>query len=225
MKESKGDHAWNSRDQCRCRQRPQSHPLIGTYEPDNALIYQQQSTLPTAALQCSCSPGYTQQADGSCYLHRPDLWELIRKSRVAVAILSLLIIAIVSIPVVVLIRRRLARLSRDVELHQYLLADAEENVLALQKGWQIGGDEVKLLARIDGDSPGAFGEVWKADWEGLSVCVKVLKQQMGTADSLTDFDAEISFLQPVPGALLWGWAAARQQHTVLGAGAHGAWLA
>jgi serine/threonine protein kinase len=123
------------------------------------------------------------------------LWELFRKSRAAVAILSLIIIALVSGPAVVLIRRRLVRLSYDVELHQYLLADAEEDVLALQKGWQIGGDEVNLLARIDSDSPGAFGEVWKADWEGLVVCVKVLKQQMGMDGSLADFDAEISFLQ------------------------------
>jgi len=140
-------------------------------------------------------PGYTQEADGSCFLHKPSLWELFRKSRGAVAILSLLIIALVAGPVVVLIRRQLARLSHDVELHQYLLADAEEDVLALQKGWQIGGDEVKLLARIDGDSPGAFGEVWKGDWEGLNVCVKVLKQKMSMDESLADFDAEISFLQ------------------------------
>jgi hypothetical protein len=167
----------------------------GTFEPDNALFYQVQSSLATSKVECSCSPGYSQQRDGSCFLHKPSLWELFRKSRAAVAILSLLIIALFTGPAVVLIRRRLARLSHSVELHQYLLADAEEDVLALQKGWQIGGDEVNLLARIDSDSPGAFGEVWKADWEGLVVCVKVLKQRMSMSDSLADFDAEISFLQ------------------------------
>eukprot|EP00045_Choanoeca_perplexa_P010704 m.110237 g.110237 ORF g.110237 m.110237 type:complete len:1321 (+) comp15364_c0_seq1:54-4016(+) len=169
--------------------------VSGTYEPSDVLFYEGQDTLATTTMECGCSPGYTERKDGSCFLHRPSVWELFRKSRAAVAILSLFIIALVAVPVVVLIRRRLARLSHDVELHQHLLADAEEDVVALKKGWEIGGEQIKLLTRVDGDSPGAFGEVWKADWEGLDVCVKVLKQTMSMDESLSDFDAEISFLQ------------------------------
>jgi Leucine-rich repeat (LRR) protein len=150
---------------------------------------------PLRIKECSCSPGFVQREDGSCFLVHQSLWDLFRRSRAAVALLSLFIILLVGAPLVVLIRKRLARLSERVELQQYLLADAEEDVLALQKGWQIGGDEIELLSRIDVDSPGAFGEVWKADWEGLSVCVKVLKQRMSMDESLADFDAEISFLQ------------------------------
>jgi len=59
------------------------------------------------------------------------------------------------------------------------------SVVAMRKAWEISDVDVRLQARIDGSSPGAFGEVWRADWDGIAVAVKVLRLSTMDLDQST----------------------------------------
>lgn len=48
--------------------------------------------------------------------------------------------------------------------------------MALKKAWEIGPQQIHLENRIDGGVQGANGEVWRAEWDGLVVAVKILKR-------------------------------------------------
>jgi len=94
------------------------------------------------------------------------------------------------------IRRRVYRLKFNLDVTERLLDEAQSDVVAMRKAWEIPDVEIHLLARIDGSSPGAFGEVWRADWDGIAVAVKVLRLSMMELDQSTqdEFDKEAEFL-------------------------------
>ncbi|EDQ85738.1 uncharacterized protein MONBRDRAFT_34096 [Monosiga brevicollis MX1] len=143
------------------------------------------------AINCRCTSGYT-NAGGLCKAVKPSFWDY--KGAVAVVFifpgLALLLI------VAYLARRRLRRMYDNIELKQRLLSDTEAQVEELKRGWQIDASEIRLLERIDGDSQGAFGSVYAADWDHMRVCVKLLREGM-SFDEMTEgvFDREINFLQ------------------------------
>ena len=95
-----------------------------------------------------------------------------------------------------LFRRRFSRLKFDLGITERLLGEAQGDVMALRKAWEIPSADVRLLTRIDGSSPGAFGEVWRADWDGVTVAVKVLRLSIMELDESTreEFDKEAEFL-------------------------------
>jgi serine/threonine protein kinase len=92
--------------------------------------------------------------------------------------------------------RRFSRLKFDLGITERLLGEAQGDVMALRKAWEIPSADVRLLTRIDGSSPGAFGEVWRADWDGVTVAVKVLRLPIMELDESTreEFDKEAEFL-------------------------------
>ena len=65
-----------------------------------------------------------------------------------------------------------------------------------KQGWEIDFDEIKFVGRIDVSSPGNYGEVHKASWNGIHVAVKVLQSSMMAIDpqSKEDFAKEAEFL-------------------------------
>ena len=67
---------------------------------------------------------------------------------------------------------------------------------ALKKAWEIEAHDVRLLKRIDGDSPGAFGAVWRGDWDGMAVAVKVVHSALLEMDatSAEEFEKEAEFM-------------------------------
>eukprot|EP00049_Salpingoeca_infusionum_P014572 m.275540 g.275540 ORF g.275540 m.275540 type:complete len:1289 (+) comp15697_c1_seq6:223-4089(+) len=84
----------------------------------------------------------------------------------------------------------------DLSLHKNLLEDAHNEVLALRRVWEIDEEEIDRIKRIDEATPGAFGEVWLANWDHIQVAVKILKANMMELDETTtdDFGREIEFL-------------------------------
>lgn len=45
------------------------------------------------------------------------------------------------------------------QLHRKLLEASKDEIVMLKRAWEISEDEFELVERIDGDAPGAFGEV------------------------------------------------------------------
>eukprot|EP00055_Hartaetosiga_balthica_P017254 m.114496 g.114496 ORF g.114496 m.114496 type:complete len:356 (+) comp9279_c2_seq19:3028-4095(+) len=83
-------------------------------------------------------------------------------------------------------------LLREKELSEQLLG---EEVEALKNVWQIDLNELELVNKVD---EGAFGEVWKAHWDGVNVAVKFMKFaeiKMGELLSINEFDKELDFLR------------------------------
>ena len=70
-------------------------------------------------------------------------------------------------------------------------------MFALKKAWEIGEADITLVLQIDGDSPGAFGEVWCGHWDGIEVAVKVLRQSMLEMDDsvVAEFEREVEFMR------------------------------
>eukprot|EP00055_Hartaetosiga_balthica_P016502 m.104782 g.104782 ORF g.104782 m.104782 type:complete len:1280 (-) comp9119_c0_seq2:1568-5407(-) len=72
----------------------------------------------------------------------------------------------------------------------------EREVEALKKVWQINLNELDLSNKVD---EGAFGEVWKAQWDGVTVAVKFMKGSSllghGSELRVQEFDKELDFLR------------------------------
>ncbi|EGD82121.1 TKL protein kinase [Salpingoeca rosetta] len=90
--------------------------------------------------------------------------------------------------------KRQRRLQADNALKDQLLVEMDEEVMALKKAWEIGYDELKMMKRV---AAGAFGVVFKAQWDTVTVAVKVLQQAVMAFDESTvvEFEKEVEFLQ------------------------------
>eukprot|EP00730_Choanoeca_flexa_P019236 TRINITY_DN9391_c0_g1_i1.p1 TRINITY_DN9391_c0_g1~~TRINITY_DN9391_c0_g1_i1.p1 ORF type:complete len:813 (+),score=108.57 TRINITY_DN9391_c0_g1_i1:119-2557(+) len=145
-------------------------------------------------LVCQCPPQYVETASGQCTFPVQSLLsQLFDNPKFLVTFFSF--IAGVTVILVWRCYRKKIRIAKDdLELHRGLLEDAEDEVVALKKGWEIDADQLQLVRRIDGESPGAFGEVWSANWDSIDVCVKLLRTEM-VADSVEEFEKEVSFLR------------------------------
>ncbi len=147
--------------------------------------------LPAMHFTCSCSLGYYEKA-GKC-AEIPPFWNASRISGLAFGMVMITALAFVS--VLVAISRR--RVRADLQLKQRLLHETQEEVLILKRAWEILPSELNLDVRIDGDSPGAFGEVWRATWGGITVAVKLLQRSVMDFDEAAqeEFHNEIEFMQ------------------------------
>eukprot|EP00039_Didymoeca_costata_P021423 m.344467 g.344467 ORF g.344467 m.344467 type:complete len:821 (+) comp24500_c0_seq1:185-2647(+) len=99
--------------------------------------------------------------------------------------------------IILTVSRRYKKISKNLGLHMELLANKEAEMDELIRVWEISQDEVTLVRRIDGDSEGAFGEVWYAEWDGLGVAVKKLRQMIVELDEFAaaDFEKEVDSLR------------------------------
>ncbi|EGD81990.1 TKL protein kinase [Salpingoeca rosetta] len=90
--------------------------------------------------------------------------------------------------------KRQRRLQADNALKDQLLVEMDEEVMALKKAWEIGYDELKMMKRV---TAGAFGVVFKAEWDTVTVAVKVLQQAVMAFGESTvlEFEKEVEFLQ------------------------------
>ncbi|EGD82035.1 TKL protein kinase [Salpingoeca rosetta] len=83
--------------------------------------------------------------------------------------------------------KRQRRLQADNALKDQLLVEMDEEVMALKKAWEIGYDELKMIKRV---AAGAFGVVFKAEWDTVLVAVKVLQQGVMAFDESTVLEFE-----------------------------------
>jgi hypothetical protein len=66
-------------------------------------------------------------------------------------------------------QRQIKKRRHRHELQQHLLSHAYSEIEELKRAWNISPNEIQLECRVDTDSPGAFGEVWRGTWDGMTV--------------------------------------------------------
>ncbi|EGD76900.1 TKL protein kinase [Salpingoeca rosetta] len=151
------------------------------------------------SFDCACSSSHRQRGE----LCVPKARGLGSRAVAGVAVASVLIGAALG-PLVLMYRKRILakreyrrQLETENELQKRLIEEKDEEVMALKKAWEIDFDELDLRARIDRDSTGAFGAVWRAKWDTVTVAVKVLRKEMVIYDAHTtaEFEKEVEFLR------------------------------
>ncbi|EGD80116.1 TKL protein kinase [Salpingoeca rosetta] len=148
----------------------------------------QQSTRVAYTFQCSCAGGYHKGNNNRCVRDNRDQYLLLFG-----ALFGVLVVQAVVFVVVRYVRRH-RQLVQDHTLKTQLLVERDEEVLALKKAWEIGYNELRSLTHI---STGAFGTVYKAEWDTVTVAVKVMQQGVSIFDdnSQHEFEKEVEFLQ------------------------------
>eukprot|EP00039_Didymoeca_costata_P003892 m.70393 g.70393 ORF g.70393 m.70393 type:complete len:1202 (-) comp12127_c0_seq1:60-3665(-) len=151
----------------------------------NAESQEQTLTLGAAAInypstgfgyRCQCADGYKEVGDGTCEKDVPWITEpanlalVISGAIVGGGGLTLLILWIVL---------RITRAEKSLWYHKRMLTDSNMEVAALKEAWLVEPDWVKLGDRIDKGSEGAFGEVYRAEFNGSLVAVKKLSALWG----------------------------------------------
>jgi Leucine-rich repeat (LRR) protein len=162
----------------------------------NALVFnvdtRQLSYIPSASYACGCVPGYLMRSS-RCVRKEP--WVAL-PGHLALVIFASLGLGAGLVWLARRMRKRFRGIRADLDLHQRLLENAEGEVEALKRAWEIDASEVQLGKRIDVDSPGAFGAVYRADWDGMAVAVKVLQAGLLAMDagSAAEFEKEADFM-------------------------------
>ncbi|EGD78538.1 TKL protein kinase [Salpingoeca rosetta] len=137
------------------------------------------------AFHCTCARGYKATSRGRCELNKPDIAGIAAGSVIGGLALGLLM---------AWVSRRYRGLTKRIDLQEQLLVERDEEVMALKKAWEIEYDELRLVERV---AAGAFGVVFKAEWDTVTVAVKVLQQAVMAFDESTvlEFEKEVEFLQ------------------------------
>jgi hypothetical protein len=83
------------------------------------------------------------------------------------------------------------------EMTSRLLDDTQKEVAQLERAWLIDEADLKYVHRIDTATPGAFGEVWLAEWDERKVAVKKLRQRARDMDEgvIEEFESEVRFMR------------------------------
>ncbi|EGD79954.1 TKL/DICTY4 protein kinase [Salpingoeca rosetta] len=137
------------------------------------------------SFRCTCARGFGRTSRGRCVLEKPNTLGV-----AAASVVSGLIFGVA----VALLSRRYRGLTKRIDLQEQLLVERDEEVMALKKAWEIEYDELTMIKRV---AAGAFGVVFKAQWETVTVAVKVLQQSVMMFDESTvqEFEKEVEFLQ------------------------------
>lgn len=108
----------------------------------------------------------------------------------------ILFVLIVGIIVYRWFKQRYANPLRKANLR---IHEAREEVIALTRAWRIAPQELELQQRIDSDAPGAFGEVWAAQYHGRPVAVKKLQDVVRNMDpsQVSAFEDEIELMRRI----------------------------
>ena len=144
--------------------------------------------------KCKCAAAHDYHAKSDQCVRRKDF--LATQAGVTTVVMSTLLATALLLLSAYAARRRILGLKGNLDLTERLLGAAEDDVLAMRRAWEIDSADVKLKGRIDGASPGAFGEVWLGDWDNIAVAVKVLRLSLLELDPSMqeEFDKEAEFL-------------------------------
>lgn len=89
------------------------------------------------------------------------------------------------------------RYSQSTKRNKKLLEKKETELRLLASVWVIDSQELKLKERVDHDSPGSYGEVYRAEYREMTVAVKKL-QPFHRLDAMeSEFDREIEVMRSV----------------------------
>ena len=117
-------------------------------------------TLPGPASSCACQFGFTKDDAGLCTV--PTTF--IAASGFMAGVVLLVMVVVVT-----------TKSMKARKRHNVVLRNKEHELMELTNTWNIDSKEVKLRCRIDKDSPGGYGEVYKAEYREMIVAVKKLK--------------------------------------------------
>jgi hypothetical protein len=176
----------------------QGTPLDCITTVEDQVGYCKNSPSPTVfqgvSISCRCILGFQQNSANICIQTGTV------DKGVFIVVLVLLFVLLLSpaviLPLVFLFRRyrrRWVGLRNEVELSQLLLSNAASDIAQLKQAWSIEGTTIVLKQLV---GSGAFGEAWEALWDGLPVCVKVLKVGLAFLDmEMSDYEREVEFMQ------------------------------
>ncbi|XP_065178459.1 uncharacterized protein LOC135809116 [Sycon ciliatum] len=100
--------------------------------------------------------------------------------------------------IVCLVLCRMYKKKNKVEaLVQRRLMRSQSQVAQLNLAWQIDYGELGMDKRVDGETPGAFGEVWLATYRDMPVAVKKLKAVQIDPRSRLDFEREVALMKTI----------------------------
>ena len=76
--------------------------------------------------------------------------------------------------------------------------DVEKQLVLVQKVWSIDSDELSLESRIDVQTPGSYGEVYRAIYRDMTVAVKYLSKVLLSNQTIRrEFEREIEVMREI----------------------------
>ena len=127
------------------------------------------------AAHCQCEFGYT----GSRCQY-PTYYII---TVVAIAVLLILLCLVVFLQRMIKYRRM--KRAREMEVEE------------MGRVWTIDGSELRLIERIDGETPGSYGNVYRARYRDMNVAVKKLKMVMRAGRQEREFEREILLMRSI----------------------------
>ena len=105
-------------------------------------------------------------------------------------------LAIIVLLLVMLLRAARRRHHQQRQFHRQLSVTRSE-VAQLTSAWKIDPDELVLRSRLDTVQPGAYGEVWLADYRDMPVAVKRLQTMHLRSRSRLEFEREVKVMRTI----------------------------
>ena len=140
-------------------------------------------TLPGPSFYCECDFGYTKNDEGRCSVATYYL----AGTGLLTGILLLLLVVAVSV-----------RLKRAQKTNRAALRGKDHELTEMTDVWTVDPKELRLGRRLDKQSPGGFGDVYKADYRETTVAVKKLKQEVFELESSeVAFEREIQVMRTI----------------------------
>jgi hypothetical protein len=73
----------------------------------------------------------------------------------------------------------------------------ENELIEMERVWSIAWSELEILGELDSDSPGSYGDVYKARYRDMIVAVKQLKVVMLSGPCQREFEREIQVMKTI----------------------------
>jgi hypothetical protein len=141
------------------------------------------ASIPGPSPLCECHVGFTKDNEGRCTL---GLYFVAGAGFVAGTVLLIVVVTVIF------------RYVRARKRHKEIVRNKDEKIVELAQGWNVDSREVRLRRRIDGNSPGGFGDVYLAEYRELTVAVKKLKGIHQSLQRLElEFEREIEVMRSI----------------------------
>ena len=137
------------------------------------------------ARQCRCSWGYGANGNGTCTLPT------------AIIVGGVAIGATMLVVLLVVVSVRLSRTSRMKTASEKQLLAKTKELAEIKDAWNINAREIALKGRIDVDTPGGYGEVYKAEYREMTVALKKLRCFQMDRRTVLEFQREIEVMRAI----------------------------
>lgn len=139
------------------------------------------NVLPSIVYKCRCSPGYSMDSRGHCYV----FWSSGRIATVTLGVFSIAAI-IATLATLRWYRRRRSGFIRSLDAKDYLLSEANADLDLIRQSWQIRWEDITVGECI---GSGTYGTVHSCLWMSRHVACKQLHKEMSSRQ-FAAFEAE-----------------------------------